>query len=96
LLLILLLCWQADDEEADQDQSECSEDPNCAYGSEEEVEDSSEYSGISDEESSDVNSEEELSEEGLSWDELDEQAEAEDRKNAARRGGEKPKGFSGG
>jgi hypothetical protein len=57
------------------------------------VEESSEYSDISDEESSDVNSgDEELSEEGLSWDELDEQAEAEDRKNAARRGVEKPKG----
>jgi hypothetical protein len=36
-------------------------------------------------ESSDVASEQDLSEEGLSWEELDRQAEEEDRRQAARR-----------
>lgn len=37
-------------------------------------------------------SEDQLSDEGLSWDELDRQAEEEDRKNATRRQPEKSKG----
>ena len=46
-------------------------------------------SDFGEEESSDMPSDEDLSEEGLSWDELDKQAEEEDKRNAARRGTEK-------
>lgn len=77
----------ASDEEEGEDSNEV--DPEAEYGSEdgeeESVSDFSDYSG----ESSDVASEDDLSEEGLSWDELDKQAEEEDRRNAARRGTEK-------
>jgi nucleosome binding factor SPN SPT16 subunit len=77
----------ADDEEEGEDSEDV--DPEADYGAEngesESESDFSDYSG----ESSDVAEEEDLSEEGLSWDELDKQAEEEDRRNAARRGTEK-------
>jgi len=60
-------------------------DPSCSYDDEEGSEEESDFSDISDEESSEVDSQE-LSEEGLSWEELDKQAEEEDRKLAAKRG----------
>ena len=75
------------DEEAEEEGSE-NLDPDVDYGSEEIAsdEDSDESeSDFGDEASSDLPSDEELSEEGLSWDELDKQAEEEDKKNAARR-----------
>lgn len=71
--------------ELDEDNSSVEEDPNCDYGAEESDGSDDEASDFSEEESSAIDSEEELSEEGLSWDELDKQAEEEDRKNAARR-----------
>ena len=81
-----------EDPSEEEEEGENSEDidPEAEYGSEDgedesESDFSSDYSG----ESSDVASEEDLSEEGLSWDELDKQAEEEDRRNAARRGTEK-------
>lgn len=61
------------------------EDPSVDYDAEEDSDEESDFSDISDEESSEVDSQE-LSEEGLSWEELDKQAEEEDRKNAAKRG----------
>ena len=76
---------------SDEEEGEGSEDvdPEADYGSEDgESESNSDFSDFS-EESSDVVSEADLSEEGLSWDELDKQAEEEDRRNAVRRGTEK-------
>jgi len=81
------LVMEASDEESGEDSEDG--DPEAEYGSEEdELESESDFSDYS-EESSDVASEEALSEEGLSWDELDKQAEEEDRRNAARRGTER-------
>ncbi len=79
------------DEEAEEEGSE-NVDPDVDYDSEEIAsdEDSDESgSDFGDEESSDLPSDEDLSEEGLSWDELDKQAEEEDKRNAARRNTEK-------
>ncbi len=79
----------ASDEEEEGENSE-DQDPEAEYGSEDgEDESESDYSSDYSGESSDVASEEDLSEEGLSWDELDKQAEEEDRRTAARRGTEK-------
>jgi hypothetical protein len=84
------LVMEASDEESGEDSEDG--DPEAEYGSEEgELESESDFSDYS-EESSDVASEEDLSEEGLSWDELDKQAEEEDRRNAARRGTERQVG----
>ncbi len=74
----------SDEEEED----ELDEDEDFESGDEEEEEESDdddEYSDDEDYESSSMESEEDLSEEGLSWDELDRQAEEEDRRNASRR-----------
>jgi len=79
------------DEEAEEEGSE-NDDPDVDYGSEEMFSDEdSDDSGsdFSDDQSSEMPSEEDLSEEGLSWDELDKQAEEEDKRNAARRNTEK-------
>ena len=59
----------------------------CSYGDEEESEsESDDYSEIdSDEESSDVASGDELSEEGQDWDDLEKEALEEDRKQNLRR-----------
>lgn len=83
------LVEEASDEEEGEDSEDA--DPEADYGSEggeSENEEESDFSDYSNE-SSDVVSEEALSEEGLSWDELDKQAEEEDRRNAAKRGPEK-------
>lgn len=82
----------SDDEE--QGEEAGSDDGNCEYDDEEIFEDNSsdDFSGDDYSESSDggaVEGEDDLSEEGLSWDELDKQAEEEDRKLAQRRGMER-------
>jgi nucleosome binding factor SPN SPT16 subunit len=81
------LVMEASDDESGEDSVD--EDSNADYDSEDaESEDNSAFSDdYSD--SSDVVSEEDLSEEGLSWDELDKQAEEEDRRNASRRAPER-------
>jgi len=79
-------CWlqfAKDDEEDDEEESEDEGDPACSYGEEEEESSESDYSG-SNEESSDVASDEGLSEPGESWDELDKRAQEEDRKQNTR------------
>lgn len=82
----------ASDEEEEGENSD-DIDPEAEYGSEDgEDESESDYSSDYSGESSDIASEENLSEEGLSWDELDKQAEEEDRRTAARRGTEKSAG----
>ena len=79
---------ESDDEggEGDSDDS-AEEDPVCSYGDEEESEsESDDYSEIdSDEESSDVASGDDLSEEGQDWDDLEKEALEEDRKQNLRR-----------
>lgn len=82
----------SDDEE--EGEADASEDGVCEYDSEEAFQENSsdDFSGDDYSESSDggaVDAENELSEEGLSWDELDKQAEEEDRKQFARRGQER-------
>lgn len=81
------LVMEASDDEEEGEQ----EDSDAAYGDEDgESEDNSNFSGDDYSDSSAVASDEDLSEEGLSWDELDKKAEEEDRRNAARRAPERP------
>ena len=76
----------AEDSEDEEPENSEDVDPDADYGQEvDESDDDSDVSGMSDEDSSEMASDEELSEKGLSWDELDKQAEEEDRRNAARR-----------
>jgi hypothetical protein len=79
------LVVEGSDDEEGEDSADVDDD--AVYGEEDaESEDNSEFSdddAYSD--SSDVASIEELSEAGLSWDELDKVAEEEDRRNALRR-----------
>ena len=83
---------EGDDSEAAQEESEDEEDPACSYDQEDDSSDESDFSDVSDEESSDVESEADLSEEGLSWDEHEKQAAEEDRKTntAVGAGGKRP------
>ena len=73
---------EGEDDDEEQEESEDEEDPICAYGEEDESSESEDYSG-SNEESSDVNSADQLSEDGMSWDEHERQAAEEDRKQLA-------------
>lgn len=79
-----------DDGESDDEEGE-DEDEDESFDEDEEEEDEdeseSEYSDEDDMSSSSFESEEELSEEGLSWDEMERQAEEEDRRAATRRQG---------
>lgn len=71
----------ADEGEEDDDSDEA--DPSAAYGSEDESDSSASFSDGEDDsdlEESESQGSEALSEEGLSWDELDRMAEDEDRK----------------
>lgn len=81
------LVMEASDDEEGEDSVDEDENFSDEYGSD--IDDSSEED-YSDDDVSDSNDsfagEEDLSEEGLSWDELDKQAEEEDKKTAARRG----------
>lgn len=81
----------AGDEEEEEGENSQDSDPEAEYGSEDGEDDEygSDDSSDYEEESSALASENDLSEEGLSWDELDKQAEEEDRKMAAKRGTEK-------
>lgn len=77
-----------DGEEEGED--ELDSDKSFSVGEEEEEDEESEYDDDSDDEdfdSSSFESESELSEEGLSWDEMERQAEEDDRKAATRRVG---------
>ena len=80
----------SEDGESGEDEDD---DDAVSYGSEDYRENSSDdFSGsddYSESDDSDADPEDDLSEAGMSWDELDKQAEEEDRKLAARRGTEK-------
>lgn len=65
----------------------------CDYDEEEDGEsESDDYSEASEEESSDVNSDSGLSEQGQDWDELEKEALEEDRKQAVSRPGPPQRG----
>ena len=51
-------------------------------------EDESDDESMSEEDSSDFDGEDDLSEEGMSWDELDKQAEEDDKRAALKRAGD--------
>lgn len=76
-----------DDEGSDKVDDEDEEDEEFSVASAEEEDDESEsdFSDDDDYSSSDEESEEDLSDEGLSWDEMEKQAEEEDRKQAVKR-----------
>ena len=82
-----------EDEGGEEDgEEEESQDGSFSCGSEEGEDEESEYEDDSDEDEDDLDSssfeeEDELSEEGLSWDEMERQAEEEDRRAATRRVG---------
>ena len=82
------LAEESEQEEGEGAESEIDGDPSAAYGSEDEEDSESNFGSdddsesLSDEEDSDS---ENLTEQGLSWDELDKMAEEEDRKASTRR-----------
>jgi nucleosome binding factor SPN SPT16 subunit len=78
-----------DDDDGSGEDGEDPEDEDESFEEDEDPEDEDDESDYSDSDEEDYSSsemeEEDLSEEGLSWDELDKQAEEEDRKAASRR-----------